>query len=420
MAIAFSDRQGRRRWWFAEGIGNGSKEGSTKMARRNGRWFGSRVRQDRRIRRSSVGSMFEALELRCLFSFGVEAVARAPLTALEHLQPVAAVETSVAVRASLVVEWGASGRFAQGELHEELIVDVRVLALQAPQPLLITAPRDAQRGGYSGHVDNGRDDAPDAVAAADKSAYMPFRPYTLDDKSAGMSLDRVESGNMAPRPGPVLAAESRPQPALLSFASEGAHQGGGMAMRVTAAPAGMELQLLRPGEAPASPGIAYDKSASLPRLVSLDAIERTADPASEFEQKADGKTPWPAVALEADSTLALRESASQPPASLSIAAPSAAWGSLLPLIPQLSPDAAQLSEAFQAVFADLDDLGGELVSSLASHDRLILGLGAAGVAYYVAGHRLHYGAAAPEAVAGQGRSHVRAGRSLTFARLQNR
>ncbi len=362
--------------------------------------------------------MFEALERRCLFSFGVEAVARAPLAALEHVQPVAAVEAPAAVRAHLVVELRANGRFAQGELHEELIVDVRVLALQAPQPMLITAPRDAQRGGYSGYVDNGREDA---LETADKSAYLPFRPYTLDDKSAGALLDRMETGNMAPRPGPVLAAESRSQPSLVPFASEGTHQGGGMAMRVTAVPTGMELQLLRPGDAPATPGVAYDKSASLPRLVSLDAIVSTTDPASEFVQKANGTTPWPAVALDSESALALRETAPQPHASLSIEAPASSWGSLLPLIPELSPDAAQLSEAFQAVFADLDDLGGELVSSLASHDRLILGLGAAGVAYYVAGHRLHYGAAAQEPIAGQGRSHVRAGRSsLTFARLQNR
>lgn len=69
------------------------------------------------------------------------------------------------------------------------------------------------------------------------------------------------------------------------------------------------------------------------------------------------------------------------------------WTLAAPLLPQFSPDAAELGQAFDAVLADLDELGGELMSSLAAGDRLLWGAGACGVVSYVAARHFHLRAA---------------------------
>jgi hypothetical protein len=89
-----------------------------------------------------------------------------------------------------------------------------------------------------------------------------------------------------------------------------------------------------------------------------------------------------------------------------------AWGPLSPLLPQFSPDLAQLGQAFDAVLADLDELGSDVFSSLTNHDRLFWGLGAGGIAYYVAANHLQ-GRAAP----GAAPRNRGAGRGLRRARL---
>jgi len=69
------------------------------------------------------------------------------------------------------------------------------------------------------------------------------------------------------------------------------------------------------------------------------------------------------------------------------------WASAAPLLPRFLPEAAQLGQAFDAVLADLDELGGELISSLTDGDRLLWGVGACGVVSYVAARHFHLRAA---------------------------
>lgn len=69
------------------------------------------------------------------------------------------------------------------------------------------------------------------------------------------------------------------------------------------------------------------------------------------------------------------------------------WTAAAPLLPQFAPDAVELGQAFDAVLADLDELGGELISSLADHDRLLWGAGACGVISYVAARHFQLRAA---------------------------
>jgi hypothetical protein len=85
---------------------------------------------------------------------------------------------------------------------------------------------------------------------------------------------------------------------------------------------------------------------------------------------------------------AIGQLAAAPLGSAAAGGSESAWGSLSPLLPQFSPDVAQLGQAFDAVLADLDELGGELFSSLTHRDRLFWGLGIGSIAYYVAANHL--------------------------------
>ena len=78
-------------------------------------------------------------------------------------------------------------------------------------------------------------------------------------------------------------------------------------------------------------------------------------------------------------------------------------GWLTPLMPEFSPDVTQLTQAFDAVLADLDELGGELFGSLTHRDHLFLGLGVGSIAYYVAANHLQWRAAPAHLAAERGR-----------------
>lgn len=224
----------------------------------------------------------------------------------------------------------------------------------------------------------------------------------------------------------MAPAEGRPLPALIPFLNDGPHPFGAMSTRSLSVPLGIELQR-HPAEAPANSSGIADRNSPLPRLASLEAMDGNIELSEDLGAALDGKQVRPAVALaesfDANSSLlALNDSNAAPPHSDSdVGEAPAAWASLFPLIPDLSPDVEKLGQAFQAVFSDLDELGGDLVSSLADHDRVLWGLGAAGVAYYVSGFRLQRSPVAKHASARQELDRLRTSRSsLNFLRLQQR
>jgi hypothetical protein len=73
------------------------------------------------------------------------------------------------------------------------------------------------------------------------------------------------------------------------------------------------------------------------------------------------------------------------------------WASVAPLLPHVSPEAAQLGQAIDAVLADLDELGGDLFSAVTESDRLAWCLGAGGAAYFVAARQWKRRVASKEA-----------------------
>jgi hypothetical protein len=82
------------------------------------------------------------------------------------------------------------------------------------------------------------------------------------------------------------------------------------------------------------------------------------------------------------------------------------WASMVPLLPQVSSETAQLGEALDAVLADLDELGEGIVSSLTDGDHIAWYLGAGGVIYYVASRRFQWRAASQIAASRRARRTI--------------
>ena len=289
-------------------------------------------------------------------------------------------------------------------------------------------PPEAGMRTASGSFDTSNQDALfEALEAMGRPSFTADRSYLADDKPlANMLLDRLETSGPL-RGAPMAPAEGRPQPLMTPFLNDGPHQVGTMSLRSMSVPVGIEFQR-NPAEAPANSNGISDKNSPLPaRLASLDALDGNLEFSDAWGETLAGEQTRAAVALEENfdanaSLLALNDSGAASPYAESDAdqAP-AAWASLFPLVPDLAPDVEKLGEAFQAVFSDLDELGGDLVSSLADHDRVLWGLGAAGVAYYVSGFRLRRSGAAKHASAPQELDRLRTSRSsLNFLRLQQR
>ncbi|HEV7225398.1 MAG TPA: hypothetical protein VGN42_22015 [Pirellulales bacterium] len=151
-----------------------------------------------------------------------------------------------------------------------------------------------------------------------------------------------------------------------------------------------EVQGKRPNEALANVTGGTELSRPVARLSSADGEVAELQSLNRRGPFAGGEGPLAAVAFPSAASAPGKSAA--PPLGSSAAADAARslQGLLSPLLPEFSPDVAQLGQAFDAVLADLDELGGDLFGSLIHRDHLFLGLGAGSIAYYVAANHLSW------------------------------
>ena len=377
-----------------------------------------------RAQRSSPFSMFEALERRYLFSFGLDAPgpAVAAIELVETAQP-GNLPPSLAPERGFRQSYESpvlAAAVDQGDAKEYVREEFRVTIVLEPHaaPVVLQAP--AGPATYDSSVEESREDTT-AAAAIDRTLYAPFVPVRdvpNFSKITANLINRLDGADGA-KPGPLVTFEARPQPTLVSALNSPAHQMGAIGTRLGGDQPNIELQLRRPMEAVIGSAGSGDRLVGSPNVANLNA-EGDADPAGELTSAAVAKLPWFAIASESGANWVRHQAESRGDRSIEADETAAPWRAFFPLLPQGAADAEQLSEAFQAVFADLEDLGDELVSSLASPDRFVWGLGAAGIAYYVAGFRLPFGDRSQHSAAARQRSReVLMRRPLTFARLQD-
>ncbi len=377
-----------------------------------------------RAQRSSPFSMFEALERRYLFSFGLDAPA--PAVAAIEL-----VETAQPGNPppSLTPERGfhpsyespvLAAAVEQGDAKEFIREEVRVTILLEPHaaPVVLQAP--AGPATYDSSIEESHEDTT-LAAAIDRTLYVPFVPLRDVPNFAKITANLINrlDGVEGAKPETLVALESRSQPVINPAFNSPAHQTSALVSRLGGDPPSIELQLRRPMEAVIGSAGSGDRLAGLPNVANLNA-EGDDGAAGELTSAAVAKAPWFAIASEHRANIVRHPTTSLGDQAIEAAEGAAPWRAFFPLLPQGAVDAEQLSDAFQAVFADLEDLGDELVSSLASPDRFVWGLGAAGIAYYAAGFRLPFGDRSQHSAAARQRSReVLMRRPLTFARLQD-
>lgn len=373
--------------------------------------------------------MFESLERRYLFSFGLDAIAPPPAAAAEVARAANVPEliAPVPTHDKLLIEMPAA-QLKQMDSHDDVVVEIQLATPQATPSGFMAPPSDSGLRASSGLADTGSQEVLfETFEAMGRTSFTAGRNYLADDKLlSNMMLDRLETATPL-RTAPIAPAQGRAQPVMTPFLNDGPHQLGAMSIRSLSIPVGVELQR-HPSEAPANSNGLYDRNAPLPRLASLDATQSNVDLNEQWGEMLGDKQARPAVALvegfDENSAAALNDAnAASAYAASDVEAPPTDWGALLPLLPELSPDVEKLGEAFQAVFADLDDLGSGLVDSLADHDRILWGAGAAGVAYYVSSYGIQRGLPVrgrQPAVRQQGGRPGASRNSLTILRLQAR
>lgn len=377
-----------------------------------------------RAQRSSLFSMFEALERRYLFSFGLDAPT-ASVAAIEIVEtaqlgnPPPSISPERAFHPSYESPVVVAA-VDQGDAKEIIREEFRVTIVLEPHaaPVLLQAPAGPVT--YGSTVEENREDVT-VAAAVDRTLYVPFVPVRdvpNFSKITANLINRLDGADGA-KPETLVALENRSQPAIIPALNSPAHQTGAIASRLGGDPPSIELQLRRPMEAVIGSVGSADRLVGLPNVANLNA-EGDADPADELTSAAVAKMPWFAIASDYGANFVRHQAELHGVQSIEADEAAAPWRAFFPLLPQAAADAEQLSEAFQAVFADLEDLGDEIVSSLASPDRFVWGLGAAGIAYYVAGFRLPFGDRSQHSAAARQRSReVLMRRPLTFARLQD-
>jgi hypothetical protein len=377
-----------------------------------------------RAQRSSPFSMFEALERRYLFSFGLDAPtpAVAAIELVETAQPGNPPPSLTPERGihpsydSPVLAAVVDQADAKGYVREEFRVTIVLEPHTAP--VLLQAPAGPVT--YESTAEENRESAT-ATGATDRTLYVPFVPVRDLPNFSKMTANLINrfDGADGAKPQTLLALESRPQPAINPALNSPAHQTGAIVSRLGGDPPSIELQLRRPMEAVIGSAGSGERLTGLPNVANFSA-EGDVGAAGELTSAADAKAPWFAVASENGANIIPHPAESRGDQAIEAAEPAAPWRAFFPLLPQGAADAEQLSEAFQAVFSDLEDLGDEIVSSLASSDRFVWGLGAAGIAYYVAGFRLPFGDRSQIAAATRQPSReLLLRRPLTFARLQD-
>jgi len=196
--------------------------------------------------------------------------------------------------------------------------------------------------------------------------------------------------NMAPRPGPVLGLESRPQPSsvqattIIQHANEDANpqdtdaqfSGGAFA----ASSAAVMLTMTKSGLAGTSDAILRWSPVS----TALDALALGGDrkdPTLDRAFFAAASHHFLAQPIVSRGALLLAGALPDVDAPWQ-------WSSALPQAPRLSIDAEKLGQALEAVLADIDELGDSITDSLDDGDRVYWSLAAGGVACYVAGRHL--------------------------------
>lgn len=424
------------------------------MARRKHRGVNRRSRRSS-SKRSLLRSMFEALERRYLFSLGASApppavegpayVAAVEIVGVEpappapdganargpmevgapgsaHVIPANPIFAETVVAAPAMVPSGFDAEDLQDYVRADSSVAVLLLAPDYRPPPAQSPAAPLTGASSASPYDENHEDAPasDGRAFSLAPTLVPyFAPAHEEANFARLAVNlfnRLET-NEGPKAGPLVGFDSRLQ-ADVTPATASAGHAGGLATRTVGDWPTLELQLRRPMEAPGGSQGQTDRLAGASVLAALVGYEESEDQPSEYAPIPDGL--WTALAAPDEARIDRPQGEAHGAAPAPADEPAAAWGSLLPMMPHFSAADAHLSEAFQAVFADLDELGGEIVSSLADPDRIIWGLGAAGIGYYVAGFRRANGNRSSDAASPDGSRHLPRRRPLAFARLHDR